>query len=149
MRIDDEDETDLTPKLRHMSRESRHTLAACIVLLAFFGLVAVFGNNLIQSIGFTGKSARTGTPSTLAARGNSSASGGMSESDDDLRTGSILYVPDHGNVCRKRVIDNTTWRVREAGTVVCDEAVSWNANSAGNGNSPLARIEAIRGGFKK
>jgi hypothetical protein len=146
MQIDD-DEIPVPPPPRGMSREGRQTLAACLIVLIFFGLVLAFGNNLIDANGLAGKSALSGAPTTIAAQGNTAR--GAAQSDDDLRTGSILYVPDYGNVCRKRVIDNATWLVRDAGQVLCDDAVSWNANSATNGNSPLARIEAIRGGFKK
>lgn len=147
MRIDD-DEPVRAPLPRGISREGRQTLAACLVLVALFALVAVFGNSIIPLNGPGGMSATSGRAG--AAQGGSQRAGTSGQdSDDDLRTGSILFVPDHGNVCRKHVIDNRTWRIQSAGAVLCDEAVSWNANSAGNRISPLARIEAIREGFQQ
>lgn len=131
------------PAPRRMSREGRQTLAAGLFLLGFLGLAATFGGSMLTA---------SGPGLTFRWSGNSGLSGsgiqsGMRESDDDLRTGSILFLPEQGNVCRKRIIDNATWRIRDAGAVICDEAVSWNANSAGNRISPIARIEAIRDGF--
>lgn len=65
--------------------------------------------------------------------------------DDELRTGSILFVPTQGNVCQKKLIDNATWRIWNFGSVVCDEAVSWNA--AHGTRFTGSRINAIRDGF--
>jgi len=77
-----------------------------------------------------------------------SASGASGESDDVyLATGSILFVPKAGNICRKRLIDNKTWFMRDKGYVVCDEAVSWNANITSQRYTPTTRVDAIRGGF--
>ena len=133
MQIDDEPVR--PPRAPAVSREARQTLVACLVLLVLFGLVALFGNGIVPA-NFAAN------PSAIAERS------GTGDGDDDLRTGSILFVPDQGNVCRKRVIDNATWRIHDGGAVVCNEAVSWNANAAGSRNSPIARIEAIRDGFQ-
>jgi hypothetical protein len=67
--------------------------------------------------------------------------------DDNLTTGSVLFVPVEGNVCRRRFIDNRTWALRDAGHVVCDEAVSWNSAAPAQPWSAPSRIEAIRHGF--
>lgn len=65
---------------------------------------------------------------------------------EDLRTGSILYVPDNGNICRQRWIDNATWMVIGGGTDVdCDEAE--NANAPNAAQQVGARMEALRDGF--
>lgn len=71
---------------------------------------------------------------------------GDATGDDYLTTGSILYVPLEGNVCRKRLIDNKTWFIRDKGYVICDEAVSWNANMS-SPRSSVTRVDAIRSGF--
>ena len=82
--------------------------------------------------------------------GRGAASGAAGESDDVyLATGSILFVPNAGNICRKRLIDNKTWFMRDKGYVVCDEAVSWNANITSQRYTPTTRVDAIRGGFFK
>lgn len=67
--------------------------------------------------------------------------------DDNLTTGSILFVPTEGNVCRRRFIDNRTWALRDAGHVICDEAVSWNSGVQAQSYSAASRLDAIRYGF--
>lgn len=65
-----------------------------------------------------------------------------------LQAGAILFVPVEGNVCRRRSIDNETWRVRDDGYVVCDEAVTWNSGAASQKYFVAVRVDAIRAGFK-
>jgi hypothetical protein len=69
--------------------------------------------------------------------------------EEELRTGAILFVPLAGNVCRKRLIDNETWRLRDGGQEVCDEAVSWNATVPGSTYSVSRRVDALRAVFSQ
>jgi hypothetical protein len=85
--------------------------------------------------------------SGLASKQVSGSRAGDRSGDDYLTTGSILFVPLQGNICRQRLIDNRTWLMRDKGYVICDEAVSWNASTQGVPYSPLSRVDAIRGGF--
>lgn len=85
----------------------------------------------------------------LASKSVSGSGAGDQSGDEYLTTGSILFVPLQGNICRQRLIDNKTWMMRDKGYVMCDEAVSWNANTQGSPYSPLSRVDAIRGGFFK
>lgn len=69
------------------------------------------------------------------------------ESDDDLTTGSIVFVPVLGNMCRQNLIDNRTWEVRENGTMPCHEALAGPHGRAGvNGTT---RLDIIRESFRK
>jgi hypothetical protein len=43
-------------------------------------------------------------------------------SDDEIYTGSILYVPDEGKICRQLLFDNRTGRMRDNGLVDCEQA---------------------------
>lgn len=65
--------------------------------------------------------------------------------DDDLTTGSILFMPDHGDRCYNRLIDNATWRIYDNGEVDCREALARSRNARGSGS----RVDAIRQGFTK
>ncbi len=66
--------------------------------------------------------------------------------DDDLTTGSIVFVPVLGNRCRNRLIDNATWRIRDNGFVDCRAALAQSANVRRlQWSSP--RIDVIRDGF--
>ncbi|MBV6487644.1 MAG: hypothetical protein KJZ73_16005 [Pseudorhodoplanes sp.] len=71
------------------------------------------------------------------------------QSDDDLVTGSILFVPDTGNVCRRRLIDNRTWAIRDDGYVLCEDAASGLLGHNAGQYSATSRVEAIREGFLK
>ena len=64
------------------------------------------------------------------------------------REGPVLFVPIEGNVCRRRVIDNQTWRIRDDGFVECDEAVTWNSGAENQKYFVTVRVDAIRAGFK-
>jgi hypothetical protein len=65
----------------------------------------------------------------------------------ELRTGTVLFVPLGGNVCRRRVIDNATWTMRDGGQVICDRAVSWNANMPDPEQFLGMRSDAMRASF--
>ena len=67
--------------------------------------------------------------------------------DDDLTTGSILFVPDTGNVCRRRLIDNRSWTIRVDGYGRCDDAASGLMAQRAGQYSATSRVDAIRGGF--
>jgi hypothetical protein len=67
---------------------------------------------------------------------------------DDLTTGSIVFVPTHGERCRNSLIDNATWRIRDNGVVDCRAALSQNAH-IGRLRWSTARVDVIRHGFTK
>jgi len=70
------------------------------------------------------------------------------QSDDELTTGSIVFVPALGNTCRQNLIDNRTGEIRGNGTVPCNEALAGapNRRSSGPGAN---RIDIIRESFRK
>lgn len=65
-----------------------------------------------------------------------------------LNTTSVLFVPDDGNVCRRRWIDNTTWTLRDGGKVDCDDAANWNIDAPTREQKVERRLGAIRDGFQ-
>ena len=68
--------------------------------------------------------------------------------DDDLTTGSIIFVPILGNTCRKKLIDNATWQIRDNGLVDCRAALARGAHGNQLGWS-ASRVDVIRHGFYK
>jgi hypothetical protein len=70
-----------------------------------------------------------------------------SQSDDNLTTGSIVYMPALGDTCRKRIIDNRTGQVRDLGPVPCSEAL--NPTVRGSAGGPPTRIDIIRESFRR
>ena len=65
--------------------------------------------------------------------------------DDNLATGSIVFVPVVGDECRKNVIDNATWTVREIGRIPCDQALAADRHPR---NGTASRLGVIRDSFR-
>jgi len=68
--------------------------------------------------------------------------------DDEIYTGSILFMPHIGNDCRQNLLDNLTGQIRENGVVACDAALA-SSNGGQTRTLSAARVEAIRDGFAK
>lgn len=111
-------------------RDNRRALAICLL----FGSVATVG---------------LGTVIQQAPSGSIRLSGngpGFGQTDDDLATGSIIFVPILGNTCRKKLIDNATWQIRDSGLVDCRAALARGAHGNQLGWS-TSRVDIIRNGF--
>jgi hypothetical protein len=112
-------------------RDNRRALAICLL----FGAAASIGlGSVIQQVPSIG---------TLRIAGNGP---GFSQADDELATGSIIFVPVLGNTCRKKLIDNATWHIRDSGPVDCRVALARGANANESGWS-TSRVDIIRNGF--
>lgn len=72
----------------------------------------------------------------------------LSAVEKERRRAAVLFVPLKGNVCRRRVIDNETWLIADAGFVTCDEAVTWNSHYPDVKFQFAERIEQLRSGFR-
>jgi uncharacterized membrane protein affecting hemolysin expression len=70
------------------------------------------------------------------------------EAEQGRRSAAVLFVPLEGNVCRRRIIDNLTWLITDAGYAACDEAVTWNAHSPEAGQQLAGRLEQMRTSFR-
>ena len=86
--------------------------------------------------------------SAEAARANAALVHTAAMTQEGMRTGAILFVPLSGNVCKRRLIDNKTWMLHDAGNVVCDEAVSWNVAAPAPDYLVGQRLDAVRSGFR-
>jgi hypothetical protein len=128
-------------------RERNRALAAGLVLLFVCASGLYFASHSLRTSDDRSErlasslTAGSGSPHSLGASGNGTG-------DDDLTTGSILFVPNEGNICRQRLIDNRTWTIRDGGYVTCNEAVSWHTGTTSRKvYTPTSRVEAIRQGF--
>jgi hypothetical protein len=70
------------------------------------------------------------------------------QSDEELTTGSIVFVPVLGNNCRRNTIDNRTWQVQERGTMHCTQAFAGSGPRRDIGAGPT-RLDIIRESFRK
>ena len=73
----------------------------------------------------------------------------MTAAEKERRRAAVLFVPMKGNVCRRRVIDNETWLIADAGFVTCDEAVTWNSHYPDVKFQFAERMEQMRSGFRQ
>jgi hypothetical protein len=113
-------------------RDNRRAFAICLL----FGSVATVG------VGTVIQQAPSGS---IRIAGNGP---GFGQTDDDLATGSIIFVPILGNTCRKKLIDNATWYIRDHGPVDCRAALARGAHGNESGWS-TSRVDVIRHGFYK
>jgi hypothetical protein len=65
---------------------------------------------------------------------------------EDLTTGAVVFVPDLGEECRQKTIDNRTWEIRDKGPVSCKDALAASAQRRPGGSS---RMDVIRDSFRK
>ena len=112
------------------SRDSRRAVAICLL----FGAIVLVG---LGTVIRNSPSGGTRIAETASAKGN-----------DDLATGSIVFVPLFGNNCRTRLIDNATWRIRDNGVVDCNAALSLSTHDRRIGWS-AARLDVVRQGFSR
>lgn len=108
--------------------DRRRALVACLVLAALLG-VGLFIGGVVP---FPLRS--TVPPAT--------------RDGNNLATGPVLFVPPSGNRCRRRVIDNTTWLMRDNGEVDCEAILSPQMGAVPREGSP-ARVDVIREIFRK
>jgi hypothetical protein len=66
----------------------------------------------------------------------------------ELSTGSVLFIPPKGDMCRERTIDNSTWRIRDAGQIDCELALARNAALEAKGRWSGSRTDIIRDSFR-
>jgi hypothetical protein len=121
---------------RSWHREPRHgVFAALAVTLVLGGTLSVYvvHSQLAQA------AARARTLALHTAARETSAA---------LGSGAVLFVPEYGNKCRRRWLDNATGTLREGGEISCDEAVGWNATVPTRERKVEQRMDAIRNGFQ-
>jgi len=68
-------------------------------------------------------------------------------SDDEIYTGSILFVPDDGKVCRRILFDNRTGQLSDGGRVDCQSAY-YRSPNAPPAQMSVARTQAISETFR-
>jgi hypothetical protein len=122
-------------RLRSWRHEQRHgVFAALAIALVLGGSLSIYvvHSQLAQA------AARARTLALHTAARETSAA---------LGSGAVLFVPEYGNKCRRRWLDNATGTLREGGEISCDEAVGWNATVPTPEKKVERRMDAIRNGF--
>jgi hypothetical protein len=138
------------PKTRTRTR-SRDGARQSVVVIAIGAVIAA-------GLFATGKyvAARQQTPPLImtmaAAKAKTAARDGTSvattaSSDDEIYTGSILYMPDEGQICHQLFFDNLTGRLSDNGYVDCQRAIYGNLSGTPMQMS-AARVRVISTGFR-
>jgi hypothetical protein len=83
----------------------------------------------------------------VAARHRSAAVVTASNDDDEIYTGSILYMPYEGRICRQFLFDNHTGRLSDNGSVDCERA-AYQGTDTGPKHWSFARMRVISTGFR-
>jgi hypothetical protein len=81
-----------------------------------------------------------------AALTRQAAAAAHAQSDEEIYTGSILYMPDEGNNCRQLLFDNHNGRFTDNGYVDCERAFYQGGPDAPKQWS-AARLRVISTGF--
>jgi hypothetical protein len=63
--------------------------------------------------------------------------------------GSIFFMPDFGDICWERMLDNRTGRMWDKGYVSCDSTVSELVDNKKRGAMPAERMESISKAFQR
>jgi hypothetical protein len=87
------------------------------------------------------------TGELVTAKGEKAAAAAGS-SDDEIYTGSILYMPDDGNICRQLLFDNHNGQFTDNGYVDCMSAAYHGAIDTPKQWS-AARLRVISTGFRQ
>ncbi len=120
------------PRAKALSRP-REGFRPTVVVVAFTAVLAL---GLIATGGYVTAKYR---PAAAAA--------GTAASDQEIYTGSILYMPGEGRVCHQILFDNRTGLLSDLGEVDCEHAAY-----TGPDNTPKkwssARLRVISTGFR-
>ena len=68
--------------------------------------------------------------------------------NDEIYTGSILYMPDDGRLCRQMLFDNHSGQLRNNGVVDCASA-AYHGSGDGPKQWSSDRVRVIASGFRK
>ena len=71
--------------------------------------------------------------------------------DDEIYTGSILFMPDSGNICRQLLFNNQNGEFADNGAVDCERAAYRGVTSVSETSAkywPVARVRVISDGFR-
>jgi hypothetical protein len=120
-------------------------------------VVIAIGAMIAVGLFATGKYvARLQTPPLImtmaAAKAKAAARDGAlvattASSDDEIYTGTILYMPDEGQVCHQLFFDNLTGRLSDNGYVDCQRAIYGNLSGTPMQMS-APRVRVISAGFR-
>jgi len=88
------------------------------------------------------------TDEYVTTRQRAASAAAAAQSDDEIYTGSILYMPDEGRTCHQILFDNHTGMLSDNGYVDCEHA-AYRSASATPMQWSAARVRVISTGFRQ
>jgi hypothetical protein len=122
----------IRPSAGWLSRNDRQVLFVWLFFAAILALSGLIGGGL--SDGLRPKRAQQ-------------VASNQPMNDDEIYTGSILFVPVDGDHCWQRFLDNQSGRLWDNGFVSCEAAAPHSLISQPGRYSSAGRVDAIRKGF--
>jgi hypothetical protein len=122
----------IRPSTGWLSRNDRQILFVWLLFAAILALSGWIGGGLADG---------------LRPKRTQQATSAQSTGDDEIYTGSILFVPTGGDNCWQRFLDNQTGRLWDNGFVSCEGAAPHSLISQPGRYSTAGRVDAIRKGF--
>jgi hypothetical protein len=83
----------------------------------------------------------------ISVHSEAAAAAVAASGDDEIYTGSILYMPDRGNLCRQLLFDNHNGQFTDNGYVDCERA-AYRGSFDGPKKWSAARVQVISTGFR-
>jgi hypothetical protein len=91
----------------------------------------------------------TGEYITARQRASAAAAAAAAANDEEIYTGSILYMPDEGRTCHQLLFDNHTGRLTDNGKVDCENAAYHGFGGGLPRQWSAARVRVISDGFRQ
>ncbi len=122
-------------KADNLGRESIRAFCAGVLLASVFAFAFFLGGGAQH-------------PPDQDASSSSDEKSSGDQDETPFRTAAILFMPFQGNSCKQHVFDNSSGRIWFFGYVDCVAALG-RAGGTGPMVWSAARVDAIRGGFRK
>jgi hypothetical protein len=129
------------PKIRPRSGNGAGQVVVVVTAGAALALAALAAEGYVTAGGHEIAASGSGRATRHAL-----AAAAPGQSDDDIQTGSILYMPNDGKLCRQLLFDNKNGQITDNGYVSCEEA-AYNGLD-GPKHWSAARIRVIATGFR-
>jgi hypothetical protein len=85
----------------------------------------------------------------ISARQRANAAAAAAANDEEIYTGSILYMPEEGRTCHQLLFDNQTGRLTDNGNVDCESAAYHGFGGGLPKQWSAARVRVIADGFRQ
>lgn len=126
------------PKARRRGSERTQRIAIVAAMACVAGSLVLLGRAVVtapQPLDKVQTAARTSDDMSKAPQ------------DEEIYTGSILFMPPSGDSCRQYLFDNLSGRLSDNGTVDCARA-AYHPTSAPPKKWSAQRVHVIRDGFR-